>query len=102
MNEVTVWQAARAAKNEWHPTQKPVELAERAINNHTGLGDLVLDLYGGGGSTLIGAHRQGRHARLMEIQPAYVDRILTHYQTATGDLPVGPDGPHDFLPDQDT
>ena len=98
-NEVTVWQAARASKNEWHPTQKPVELAERAITNHTGLGDLVLDLYGGGGSTLIGAHRQGRHARLMEIEPIYVDRILTHYQTVTGDQPVGPDGPHDFLGD---
>ncbi len=87
-NEVTVWDCARAARNEWHPTQKPVELGERAITNHTDRGDVVLDLFGGSGSTLIACHRSGRVARIMELDPRYCDVICQRYEQHTGTSPV--------------
>lgn len=83
-NEVTVWDCARAARNDWHPTQKPVELGERAIANHTDPGDVVLDLFGGSGSTLIAAHRLDRVARVLELDPRYCDVICRRYHEHTG------------------
>ena len=74
-NEVTVWDCDRSSKNEYHPTQKPVELAIRAIQNSTERGDAVLDLFGGSGSTLIGAAITDRAARLVELDPRYCDVI---------------------------
>jgi site-specific DNA-methyltransferase (adenine-specific) len=79
-NEVTVWPADRAASNDLHPTQKPVELAERAISNSTQLDDLVLDPFGGSGSTLIACHNLGRRAYLMELDPGYCDVIVDRYE----------------------
>jgi DNA modification methylase len=83
-NEVTVWPCGRAQVNEFHPTQKPVELAERAIGNSSKGGDLVLDLFGGSGSTLIACEKTGRRARLLEIAPQYVDVIVARWQAFTG------------------
>jgi DNA modification methylase len=83
-NEVTVWEVDRAAKNEFHPTQKPVELAARAIANSSEHLDRVLDLFGGSGSTLIAAERTGRTAYLMEIDPAYCDVIVARWEAFTG------------------
>jgi DNA modification methylase len=86
-NEITVWDCDRAARNDWHPTQKPVALGERAIVNHTDRGDVVLDLYGGSGSTMIAAHRQDRRARLLELDPVYCDVICQRFQEHTGIVP---------------
>ena len=63
---------------------KPVELVERALVNSSKAGDLVLDLFGGAGSTLIGCERRGRKARLMEIDPKYADVIVKRYQEYSG------------------
>ena len=62
-----------------HPTQKPVELAIRAIGNSTQAGEIVLDLFGGSGSTLIGAEITGRAAYLTELDPKYCDVIVSRY-----------------------
>ena len=81
---------------------KPVALIERAIENHTGRGDLILDPFGGSGSTLIAAHQTGRVARLVELDPRYCDVICRRYQQATGDKPIAEatGRPHDFEADQ--
>jgi DNA modification methylase len=61
-----------------------VELVERALVNSSRVGDLVVDLFGGSGSTLIGCARKGRKARLMEIDPQYTDCIVRRWQEYTG------------------
>lgn len=83
-NEVSVWDVDRASKNEFHPTQKPVELSKRAIGNSCPAGGIVLDLFGGSGSTLIGCEATGRCARLMELSPNYCDVILGRWEKYTG------------------
>jgi DNA modification methylase len=83
-NEVTVWDVEQPSLNEYHPTQKPTALAERAIQNSSKPGDLVLDLFGGSGSTLIAAEQTGRTAYLMEISPAYCDVIVRRWEAFTG------------------
>jgi len=84
-NEVSVWDVNRSSINEFHPTQKPVELSERAINNSCPDDGIVLDLFGGSGSTMIGAEKLGRHARLMELNPKYCDVILQRWEDFTGE-----------------
>lgn len=83
-NEVTVWDVKRHSKNEFHPTQKPVELPIRALENNSKAGDIVLDLFGGSGSTLIAAEKIGRQARLMELDPKYCDVIIKRWEDFTG------------------
>ncbi len=80
----TLWHQKKPAANRIHPTAKPVELVERALLNSSKKGDVVVDLFGGSGSTLIGCERRGRHARLMEIDPKYADCIVRRYQEYTG------------------
>jgi len=82
--EKTVWELQRVGKNEFHPTQKPVELPQRALTNSSKQGDAVLDLFGGSGSTLIACEKTGREARLMELDPKYVDVIVRRWQDFTG------------------
>lgn len=67
-----------------HPTQKPVELARRAIANSSRPGEVVLDQFGGSGSTLIACETEKRRARLMEIDPRYVDAEVKRWETLTG------------------
>ncbi len=67
-----------------HLTEKPVELAVRAMQYSSHAGENVLDLFGGSGSTLIAAEQTGRHAFLMEIDPAYCDVIVQRYEQFTG------------------
>ena len=67
-----------------HLTEKPVELATRAMEYSSKRGDNVLDLFGGSGSTLIGAEQLERHAFLMEIDPAYCDVIVQRWEQFTG------------------
>ena len=83
-NEVTVWDVKRHSKNEFHPTQKPVELPVRAMENSSKGGDTVLDLFGGSGSTLIACEKINRHARLMELDPKYCDVIVKRWENFTG------------------
>lgn len=83
-SQSTLWQEKKPAANRIHPTAKPVELVERALLNSSKSGDIVADLFGGSGSTLIGCERRGRHPRLMEIDPKYADCIVRRYQEYTG------------------
>ena len=83
-NETTVWDIDRAFKNEFHPTQKPVALAERAFGNSCPAKGNVLDLFGGSGSTLIACEKTGRKCCMMEISPAYCDVIVNRWENATG------------------
>jgi DNA modification methylase len=79
-----VWFVDKPRVNDLHPTMKPVELVERAITNSSKSRDIVLDLFGGSGTTLIAAERTGRSARLMELDPKYVDVIVQRWQDYTG------------------
>jgi DNA modification methylase len=63
---------------------KPVELIERALTNNSKSGDIIADLFGGSGSTLIACERRNRNARLMELDPRYADVICRRYQDYTG------------------
>jgi DNA modification methylase len=83
-SQSTLWNENKPAANRLHPTMKPVELIERALANSSKAGDIVLDLFGGSGSTLIGCERQGRKARLMELDPKYADVIAIRYQEYSG------------------
>lgn len=71
-NEVTVWDIPRAAANEWHSAQKPVELAARAVRNSSVDGDVVADFFLGSGTTMIACEQLGRICYGMEIEPKYV------------------------------
>lgn len=75
---------ARKKALELHPTVKPVALVAEALLDVTGPGDIVIDLFGGSGSTLIAAERLGRQARLLEYDPVYVDRIIARWEQMTG------------------
>ncbi|MBP8275422.1 MAG: site-specific DNA-methyltransferase [Propionivibrio sp.] len=79
-----VWNIKKPQKNDLHPTMKPVELVERAIRNSSRPGNAVLDPFGGSGTTLIAAEKSGRLARLIELDPKYVDVIVRRWQDWTG------------------
>ncbi|MGO9011862.1 MAG: site-specific DNA-methyltransferase [Bryobacteraceae bacterium] len=83
-SQSTLWEENKPAANRLHPTMKPVELVERALLNSSKKGDVVVDLFGGSGSTLIACERRGRAARLMELDPRYADVICRRYQEYTG------------------
>ena len=79
-----VWFVDKPRVNDLHPTMKPVELVERAIRNSSKSRDIVLDLFGGSGTTLIAAERTERSARLLELDPKYADVIIERWQNLTG------------------
>lgn len=79
-----VWHFNKPRVNDLHPTMKPVELVERAIRNSSHPGDVVLDPFGGSGTTLIAAEKSGRQARLIELDPKYVDVIVRRWQEYAG------------------
>ena len=79
-----VWNVKKPAKNDLHPTMKPVELVERAVRNSSKTRDLVMDPFGGSGSTLIACEKSGRRARLIELDPKYVDVIVKRWEEFTG------------------
>ena len=70
-------------KGREHPTAKPVELVVRALHNSSQSGEIVADLFGGAGTTLIACEQHGRKARLMEIDPRYVDVTVQRWQRYT-------------------
>ena len=84
-SESDVWHMSRGATGKYvHPTQKPVELVERALSNSSKAGDVVIDCFGGSGSTLIACEKNNRHSRLMELDPKYCDVIVNRWQDFTG------------------
>jgi DNA modification methylase len=83
-SQSTLWEENKPAANRLHPTMKPVELVERALANSSKAGDLIVDLFGGAGSTLIACERRNRQARLMEIDPRYADVIVQRWQQYSG------------------
>ena len=83
-SQSTLWHENKPAANRIHPTAKPVELVERALLNSSKAGDVVADLFGGSGSTLIACERRRRKARLIEIDPKYADCIIQRYREYTG------------------
>jgi site-specific DNA-methyltransferase (adenine-specific) len=80
----SVWEIDRPKANREHPTMKPIELITRSINNSSRMNDLVLDAFGGSGSTLIACEQTKRHARLIELDPKYCDVIVTRWENLTG------------------
>jgi DNA modification methylase len=79
-----VWFFDKPSRNDLHPTMKPVALVERAIRNSSKSRDIVLDPFGGSGTTMIAAERLGRRARLVELDPKYVDVTVQRWQAYTG------------------
>lgn len=91
--KTTIWNIGRDAQASYvHPTQKPVALPVEAIENSSTGGQNVVDLFGGSGSTLIACEKTGRRARLMELDPKYVDVIVVRWQEFTGLKAVRHDG----------
>lgn len=82
--QTTIIECKRPKRNDIHPTMKPVELMEYQILNNTKGMDIVLDLFGGSGSTLIACEKTGRKARLMELDPKYCDVIVKRWEEFTG------------------
>lgn len=82
--QTTILEFDKPSRNGVHPTMKPVDLIEYQVLNNTKGSDVVLDLFGGGGSTLIACEKTGRHARLMELDGRYVDVIVRRWCEFTG------------------
>jgi len=80
-SEFDLWDVTRTVKNELHPTMKPLELCTKAIKNSSKQDDIVLDLFGGSGSTLIAAEQTKRICYMMELDPKYCDVIRKRYDT---------------------
>ena len=79
-----VWDFDRPKRSDEHPTMKPVPLVARAVQNSSRKGDIVLDLFGGSGTTLIACEQTGRKCRMMELDPKYVDVIINRWEQLTG------------------
>jgi DNA modification methylase len=79
-----VWLIKKPAHNDLHPTMKPVELVRRAIQNSSPRDALILDPFGGSGTTLIASQETGRRARLLELDPRFVDVIVRRWEAFTG------------------
>lgn len=84
--QTTILEFDKPARNGEHPTMKPVALFEYQLLNNTKGGDMVLDSFGGSGTTLIAAEKNGRIARIMELDPKYCDVIVQRWQDFTGQI----------------
>jgi DNA modification methylase len=82
--QTTCWNFDRPFTSKLHPTMKPVELVERALINSSKSDDIVLDLFGGAGSTLIACAKNGRVCRMSELDQKYVDVIILRWQEFVG------------------
>lgn len=80
----TIWEYNKPKKNDDHPTMKPLELVGKAISNSSRKNELILDLFGGSGSTMIASDQLQRKARLMELDEKFVDVIVKRYIKHTG------------------
>lgn len=80
--ETTIWEINKDGKNEYHPTQKPIALPAKAIQNH--ICNSVLDLFGGSGSTLMACEQLKKQCFAMELDPQYCDVIIARWEKLTG------------------
>ncbi len=88
-----VWRIQRKmGRDEDHATKKPIELCERAISHASKYKDVVIDLFGGSGSTLIACEKLNRNCRMMELDPKYCDVIIKRWQDFTGKQAIHEDG----------
>lgn len=79
-----LWMFTRPGKSDLHPTMKPVELVEKAIANSSKPKAVVLDMFGGSGSTMIACEKQNRQCRMVELDPKYCDVIIKRWEDFTG------------------
>jgi len=79
-----IWQFQRTLKNDLHPTMKPIPLIEYAIKNSSKENEIIVDVFGGSGSTLIAAEQANRTCYMMELDPKYCDVIVKRWETLTG------------------
>jgi DNA modification methylase len=86
--QTTVWQIDRPMANREHPTMKPVNLCAKAIENSSKSGDIIIDFFGGSGSTLIAAEQLNRTCYMMELDPVYCDVIIKRWENFTGQKAV--------------
>jgi DNA modification methylase len=82
--QTTILEFDKPSRNGEHPTMKPVDLFAYQMLNNTKGGDIVLDSFGGSGTTMIAAEKHGRHSRLMELDPKYCDVIVKRWEDFTG------------------
>lgn len=87
-NGMDIWRIKRTSKNDLHPTMKPVELVEKAIDDGSQVNGIVLDLFGGSGSTMIASEKKNRICRMMELDPKYCDVIVKRWQDFTGEKAI--------------
>ena len=86
--QTTILDFDKPTKNAEHPTMKPVKLFDYQIKNNTKKDDIVLDLFGGSGTTLIACEQNGRISYNMELDPKYVDVIIDRWETLTGEKAI--------------
>lgn len=82
--KTTIWPFDKPRKCDLHPTMKPVGLVAEAIKNSSKPGDIVTDIFGGSGTTIIACEQLGREARVMELDPHYCDVIIKRWEDFTG------------------
>lgn len=99
--QTTILEFDKPRRNGEHPTMKPVELFEYQMANSTKQGDVVLDSFGGSGTTMIAAERIHRKARIMELDPAYCDVIVKRWEDFTGNTAVCIPSTDHFLEQQE-
>lgn len=100
-SQSTVFNFDKPSRNADHPTMKPPELIVAMLNNSLPRGGIVLDLFGGSGSTMVAAHQHGSKARLVELDPKYADVICRRFQKLTGTLPERNGKEYDFCADEE-
>lgn len=86
--QATILNYDKPVKSSEHPTMKPVPLFDYQIQNSTKSGDIVLDLFGGSGTTIMACEQNGRCGYLMELDPRYVDVIIDRWEKFTGEKAV--------------
>lgn len=91
-HKFSTWEIPKPVKNDLHPTMKPVALIANALLNSSLKGQIILDLFGGSGSTLIACEQLGRKCRMLELSPNYCDVIIERWQKLTGKEAVRADG----------
>lgn len=83
-DQSSVWDFNKPMKSDLHPTMKPIELVAKAVSNSSKSGDIILDLFGGSGSTLIACEQLDRTCYMMELDPRYIDVIIKRWEQFTG------------------
>lgn len=80
----TIIHEDKPSRSDEHPTMKPIKLLARGIKNSSRPGEIVLDIFGGSGSTMIACEQLGRQCRMVELDPKYCDVIIDRWERLTG------------------